>query len=143
MARLLLLALAWLELGLDLPMGFGLAWGYRFDLDLGLGLRLNLGYGSNFGLGFGSGLRFGAALDCGSGLDFGFFFGFVPISVCIGCAFAANTSSEHQQSTFKHTPSVYDKGRLYRDYCPTTAPSMCFCKRICFFRIQLIAICAE
>ena len=101
----------WLGAGLGLGLGLGLRWS----------LCLGMGYCTDFDLGVGFALRFGAGLNCVLGLDFGFGSG------CAPCAFALDLlyckrKTRDQWNDFTTDSSVYDKGRLCRDYCPTTAP---------------------
>ena len=101
----LCLACPW---GLALPDATALAWSW-------------VSCCTNFDLGFGFALRFGATLNCVLGFDFGFGSGFAPRAIAFGLR-SCKRKTIHQCNNFTTYSSVDDKGRLYRDYCPTTVP---------------------
>ena len=80
-----------------------------------------MGYCTNFGLGFGFALRFGAALNCVLGLDFCFGSGFAPCAFVLDLLSCKRKTGDHWNNSTTDS-SMDDKGRLYRDYCATTAP---------------------
>ena len=78
---------------------------------------MGIGYCTDFDLGFGFALRFGTDLYCLFGFYFGFGSGLTP------CAFALDLlSCKRKTKEITKPSSVDDKWRLYRGYCPTTAP---------------------